>query len=104
MVVHDVRLLLRRLHRRRRNQLVLRIMLSERTGNLREARIVAARLVKPVLIANLDIVQRKRRWMTVTCALSTPLRIHVSGNVLHFVDRRLHERLKVGAGIDMLAA
>ena len=74
----------------------------DRLEELREAAVVGAGFVEPVLVADLDVVQRERRGMAVLGALRAPLGVGVAGYVLDFIERILYVGLELGARIDVL--
>src|SRR6202034_110026 len=104
MIVLHIRLLIGclLLYRCGRNQLVLRILLPQRPGKLSEARIVAPRLVEPVFIADLDIVQRKRSGVTIASSLGAPFGIAIASNVFDFVNCCLHVGIEILARADVI--
>ena len=65
------------------------------SADLREARGVRPDLIEPVLVTDLNVVQRERRWVAILRPLRAPLCLSVAGNVLHLVHRILHVRFKV---------
>ena len=79
-------------------EFVLRIALVESISKLRVADGVAARPVKVVLVANLNVMQWEGCRMSIACAFCAPLGAGVAGYVLDFIQCRLHVWFKILAG------
>ncbi len=100
VVIEDVGLA--RGHCRCRDHLYLRVGLLYRIEELGEAAIVTHRLVKPVLIAHLDILERKRLRMAVARANRAPFRTGATAHIFNLVQCVLHVWFESWAGINML--
>ena len=92
------------LHRRGRDDLQVRVPLADRPGHLREPAVVAARAVEPVLVADLDVVQRERLGEPVGRPLLAPLAVGRAADVLDLLERLLCVKRHLrAAGLEVVA-
>ena len=100
MLVQHVRF--HALDRRGGNQLQIGVALLDRFVVLRIAAVIRPRAVEPVLVADLNIMQRKGRRVAVLRALGAPLGVGAAGSIFDLVQRVLDVRLERRPWVHML--
>jgi len=65
---------------------------------------IAAGAVKPFFVADFDVGEREGRGVTVFDTLGAPFGVGSAGDVFNLIERVLHVRFEVLAGIDVVAA